>query len=291
MERPQLNQSIIDQAEAFKDLPLIDAAAVFGRGSVEAQIPPQETVELDESERNTFDEMVKGMFSGDDEEERARELTEAGKDRVRAIGAYALSHEKELAERAKRFGRPALYVLFSCGYAAASGQEPPSEEYREARLMMDFAKEMNMLDYFKDIVEFGEQIESSTTIGDAVYAAESDFFPGHGGKTFSPNRRFGVVSHPDHMARCVDAIRWAFGLKQEDILEINAQGDDLNTVGTAEVVTRLLMRVGTLGTHHSHNRLLKREASILKTLLWAKSTKAKIFGGSESAPQLASENV
>ncbi|HEY8999666.1 MAG TPA: hypothetical protein VIM53_05135 [Candidatus Saccharimonadales bacterium] len=284
--QPQLDQSIIDQVEDFRSLPLVEAANVFGRGSVEKQIPQGDIVDFSESERATFDEIVENCLN---DKATPRELSEAGKQRVRAIGAYALAHEAELKERATKFNRPVLRVLFSCGYAAASAQTPPPEEYREARMMMDFAKEMGMVDYFAGLVEFDEQIESSTTIGDAVYAAESSFLPrGHGGKAFSPNRRLGVVSHPDHMARCVDAARWAFRLKEADVLEINAQGEDLNTVGTAEKVTRWMMRIGTFGTHHSHERLLNREALILRAVLFAKRMKG---GGSAPAPQLAAENV
>lgn len=281
-----LDQTVIDQAHNFEGTKLATEIAVFGRGSIETPgaepVPYHETVELDESERTAFDDMVKGLF---EEMITPRELTEAGKERVRAVGAYAFAHEKVLRERAEQLGRPVMRVLFSCGWAAASGQQQPPERFREARMMMEFAEELGMLDYFKGVVVFGEQIDSSTTIGDAVHAAKSNFFGRHGGKKFSPDRQLGVVSHEPHMARCIDAMRWAFKLKRKDILAIPAQGDDKNTVGTPEWATRLLMRVGTAFAHRSHDSLLGREARIMSVVRRLQSRGNKDSAASLPVPE------
>jgi hypothetical protein len=193
-----------------------------------------------------------------------RILSEMGKLRVNAIDDY-------LKKNKKHFTR-IVRVLFSAGWAANIGLAAPQEKYREAILMKAYAETIGLKRQLGVI--FDTQIESNSTMSDALYAAQSRFF-GSWPFPYTEENPLGIVaqSGPEfagtglggHIVRCLDAAEKAFQVERNALFPIVASGVDPEEAGLSEEHAIKLTRAVFKGARTDRS-LMFRDKMLMKTI-------------------------
>jgi hypothetical protein len=169
-------------------------------------------------------------------------------------------------------------VLFSAGWAANTGMRKPEPKFREAYLMQQYADSIG-LRRLKNVVT-GTQIESMSTVQDALLAAKSGFF---GSRPFEYNREslLGIVaqagsdtpSDPNtgHMARCLEAASRTFRIPTDALLPIYAEGKDIPDSGLTEKQAAMITRVLFCGARFDFDIMLRNRLFMASVVLIQKS--------------------
>jgi hypothetical protein len=194
-----------------------------------------------------------------------RVLSEMGSLRVKEVKKY-IEENEHLFSRTVR-------VLFSAGWAANIGLNTPDVISREAVLMDLYAEQIG-LKKLKGIV-FGIQVESNSTMTDALYAARSRFF-GSWPFPYTKDNPLGVVaqSGPEfgntglggHVVRCLDAAEKVFQLDRAALLPIIAEGTDPIDSGLSEYKAIKLTRAIFKGAHSDWN-IIMRDRALMKVIV------------------------
>jgi len=180
------------------------------------------------------------------------QLTQASTERVEALIAYV---KQNRAAFNSRHGR----IVFSGGWAAVEGIEPPPNVFREGSLMLGWAEAADIdgekLARYADTYA---EIESDSTLENVIRVMENGYF---GDTPFSLRNPLGLVAHEAHMVRIDYLVRKIYRLPEDAVVRIVAPGVYNFSGGLPESVILLITRIAFVGTRSSDS--LRRRRRIL----------------------------
>lgn len=206
----------------------------------------------------------------DSDHHGGRVISEMAQLRVDAVRRYI--------QASKNNNTDSFRVLFSAGWAANTGMRKPEPEYREANLMLQYAETIGITKMAN--VTTDVQIESMSTVQDALLAVKSGFF---GGRPFSysQDNPLGIVAQADpvlpnnprsgHMARCLDATSRTFRIPMDALLPIIADGSDVPESGLTERQARIITKILFSGAYFDFDILLRNKLFMTSTYVIQKS--------------------
>lgn len=180
------------------------------------------------------------VFGRGHEPGRLDRLSAASLARVDRVVEYVAENAEVFADRPAR-------IVFSGGWGGAAGavSERPLADLCEGSLMLAVAREQLVNGRpLTDFAELHAEVESSSTLENALFVQAGGFFSGARYDAADP---LGLVAHTGHLRRAGYFCRKVFRLSRPALLYIPVGGRDQLSAGLGEPIMVAATRLACLG--------------------------------------------